>query len=103
MEDEGFEGLELEKLSDLSNRCINCLLCVQVCPILGDNILPTNTYPQMIVNMFKDPTILKFTADIVYQCLLCDECRVVCPRNIETTKAVLTIRRIINKKKLDNK
>ena len=90
-----------EDILELSNKCINCLLCVQVCPILGDNTFATNTYPQMMVNLYRDPEVAKLGIDLAYQCLLCGECKIVCPRNIDTTKAVLMLRRkIINREKV---
>jgi len=76
--------------------CIRCLLCFEVCPVIIETMGRAFLSPNIFTaDIPRDPIIeLDAIADIIYRCLSCNECTLACPRNLDTTQAVLFLRKI---------
>ena len=83
-----------------SEKCINCLLCVHVCPLLNNPMTINSNYPNAIINIDRDKQEETLLTDINYYCLTCLQCKITCPRNLDPTKAIMQVRRKLSENAL---
>ncbi len=81
------------------DECIRCLLCFSVCPVINETAGKAFLSPNVFTADIPRDLIIEIDAieDIVYNCLTCNACTLACPRNLDTTQAVLFLRRIYSK------
>jgi len=76
--------------------CINCLICVNVCPFSKNDLIVDVHLPKFLLNyqrfMSEDPKPYQFI------CYACNLCYIACPRNIKIPKAVIDLRKKYLKK-----
>lgn len=74
-------------------RCINCGLCINHCPVVAAVGVDRFSGPRSIaVELSRSPPEFWSTADIVYLCTGCGTCREVCPKNVDIPEVVNLIR-----------
>ncbi len=74
-------------------RCINCGLCINHCPVVAAVGVDRFSGPRSIaVELSRSPPEYWSTADIVYLCTGCGTCREVCPKNVDIPEVVNLIR-----------
>ena len=75
---------------DEINKCLHCLLCLHVCPLIVD-LNQEIISPKIIQNSLRNPINKVYVDDVIYLCLKCGACKIICPRNLDITKAVIYI------------
>ena len=92
-----FEPAEAELIKEFE-RCINCGLCLAVCPTLGTKTENPYPGPRSVVNMLSRSVPEHWTAsDVIYYCTSCGACEQVCPRGIPIPALVILVRSKVGK------
>ncbi|MFW9788373.1 MAG: (Fe-S)-binding protein [Candidatus Thorarchaeota archaeon] len=74
-------------------RCINCGLCLNHCPVVAAVGVDRFSGPRSIaVELSRSPPEFWAAADKVYLCTGCGTCREVCPKNVDIPEVVNLIR-----------
>ncbi|RDY26346.1 (Fe-S)-binding protein [Romboutsia weinsteinii] len=89
----------LDIVEDKNKDCINCKKCFSVCPMMKEYSASPRELMEKII---EDKAIDK---DIPYSCMLCNICKVKCPKDIDLKDMFYNIRKDIffnNPKELKN-
>lgn len=87
--------LKQEILNWQAEKCINCSLCIQVCPAL--TIHPDKPLPIMAINALRFTEEIPYAYEIIFRCTHCGACTQICPSQIQIPEIIANIRRIIFK------
>lgn len=79
----------LEKVEVNKNDCINCKLCFSACPMMKKY----SSSPKELMESIVDEK--KIDKEIPYSCMLCDVCKVKCPKDIDLKDMFYNIRKDI--------
>ncbi len=82
----------LEKINEDKDKCINCKLCFNDCPMMRDFCESPKALMEKMLNEEVD------LAEISYSCMLCGLCYEKCPKNIDLESNFYEIRRSLLKK-----
>lgn len=89
---EGTMEFTQEELKKISRECINCGLCLMVCPILSVKKKTKFQGPRSVAgSISRSPDFLD-AKDVIYYCTCCGKCSKVCAKNIPTDEIVMLIR-----------
>ena len=89
----------LDIVEDKNKDCINCKKCFSVCPMMKEYSASPR---ELMEEIIEDKSINK---DIPYSCMLCNICKVKCPKDIDLKDMFYNIRKDIlfnNPKELKN-
>lgn len=93
-------ALSSNQREDLSSygKCINCGLCLAQCPVLS-HITKDNFWgPRNIaISLSRSFPELWAGKDLIFNCLFCSSCEVVCPQGVPISKITSFIRSFIYK------
>jgi len=86
-------NLKVEEELVFAKRCINCGLCIAVCPIVKTFGLMEFLGPRSInVSFTRDKTKFAYKNDVVFKCLACNACYEICPKKIPTGEITIYIK-----------
>lgn len=78
---------------DIARKCINCGLCISVCPVVENLGLMEFMGPRSInIGFTRDPSKYTSKGDIVFKCLACNACYEICPKKIPTAEISIFIK-----------
>lgn len=79
----------LDLVEEKNIECVNCKMCFNVCPMMKEY----STSPkELMEGIIEDKGVSK---DIPYSCMLCDICKVKCPKDIDLKEMFYNIRKDI--------
>ena len=87
---------EEKNLLEEADSCIRCLLCFNVCPVIqnteGKAFYPTSFF---VADALRRSESILDLEDVAHKCLICGLCSLVCPRNLDTPRAMILVRKRI--------
>ncbi len=87
-----FHEDELDTIRSVE-RCINCGLCINHCPVVAAVGVDRFSGPRSIAaELSRSPPEFWSTGDVVYLCTGCGTCREVCPKNVDIPEVVNIVR-----------
>lgn len=79
----------LETSKKIAEGCINCKRCMKECVMMNDfEQSPQDIFGAFLRDEYINPII-------PYSCTLCNKCTIVCPKNLEISKAFMIMRESI--------
>jgi len=78
---------------DTFGKCINCGLCISVCPVIEEVGINGFLGPREIdVSMVRNVHHVTDQVDVIFKCIGCNACHEICPRKIPTKEIVMFLR-----------
>ncbi|MHA1480329.1 MAG: (Fe-S)-binding protein [Candidatus Thorarchaeota archaeon] len=102
LKEEGIVPHDIHEIEIIKNieKCINCGLCINSCPVVLSVGLNRFSGPRSIaVELSRSAPEFWTTADVIFLCTGCGTCREVCPNNVNIPEIVTIIRSRIFKQR----
>ena len=85
---------EEEVMLEAAERCLNCGLCLSVCPVIGRQKGGEYPGPASVgTSLFRSAPEFWSTGEVIYYCAGCDACEAICPRGVPVADLISVLRR----------